>query len=426
MKQFFPTLTIVTLLCLGNVRLNGAETSQPSATPTPTATTTAAQAPVVAPAIEFLYGERELYPAALLCFTDASPYAPRDTEQLGDPQGVISVAVTAPAAGCLVTVTLRDTVFYEESRVTCRLPEAGERYHIAPMIRFRADRLAAQKQPLANLVVSAQVEIAGERTELSTKVVVHSVNDYILRYKARLEDGGTDSNWNVYIKYMAAAYVNENNPWIDQRLTRHALDHGYVRAFMGYQKGEAGVQDEVKAIYNTLNDLGFKYTNFPAASVASVNQNLVQVQAVRLVSDALESAQANRLEIALIFASILRKMAIDSVIIMVPPQTMLGIYRAKGRDPKSLIYLDPRVLGSGPFEAALTSGGKVIEANKHNLVLDVDSSKDVERSAAEANGFFAIDIRHARELGILPIPEVRRDFRSAPRDFPSVSPTPKP
>ena len=380
-----------------------------------------------APSIEFLYGERELYPAALLCFTEDSPFAPRDPDQLGDPQGVISVSVTAPTADCQVTVTIKDTIFYEESRVSCRLPEAGVRYHVAPMLRFRADRLAAQKQPLANLVVSAQVELAGERTDISTKIVVHSVNDCMLRYKARLEAGEIDSNWNVFIKYMTAAYVNENNPWIDQRLTRHALDQGYVKAFEGYQKDQAGVQQELNAIFQTLTDLGFRYTNFPAASVAAVNPNLVQVQAIRLVSDSLESAQANRLEVSLIFASIMRKMAIDSVIILVPPHSLLGVYRAKGRDPRSLIYLDPRLLGAGSFDAALASGAKLVEENKGNLVLDVDSSKDVERSAAEANGFFAIDVRHARDQGILPIPEVRRDFHSSVRDFvPSASPTTKP
>ena len=142
------------------------------------------------PGIDFLYGERELFPSAMVCFTADSRYAPVDEKQLGDPQGVISVVLKAPADDCPVRITLSETTFFEESHISCRLPKAGTTYHVAPVVRYHAEKLAAQKQPLANLIIRAVVELPGETVELSTKVVVHSVNDAIMLYRPRVDDGG--------------------------------------------------------------------------------------------------------------------------------------------------------------------------------------------------------------------------------------------
>lgn len=379
-----------------------------------------AQEPADAPVIDFLYGERELFPSAIVCFTADSRYAPADENQLGDRQGVISVRLKAPTDDCLVRVTLSETPFFEESHVACRLPKAGAVYFVAPVVRYHAEKLAAQKQPLANLIIRAVVELPGETIELSTKVVVHSVNDAIMQYRPRDDDGGYN-DWNSDAKYMLAAYANENNPWIDQRVTRHALDKGYVDAFVGYQGDAASVKKEVKAVYDTLRDFGFKYTSFKTPSAAPVRNGgdrNVSLQAIRLVGDTLESAQANSAETALILASVFRKMSIETVVFFLPnKRVLLGVYTAMGRSKAdSLLVLDPRKLGYADFDAAVAAGAEAFGPVKEKLIFGKGEDQEKLRHSAERFSYFAIDIGQARENGILPIPEVRRDFHTALRD----------
>jgi len=374
----------------------------------------AAQPSAAAPAIDFLYGERELFPSAIVCFTADSRYAPVDAEQLGDPQGVISVKLTAPADDCLVRVTLSETPFFEESHVACRLPKAGTVYHVAPVVRYRAEKLAAQKQPLANLVVRAVVELPGETLELSSKIVVHSVNDAIMQYRPRGAAGIDD--WKSDAKYILAAYVNENNPWIDQRVTRHALDRKYVDAFIGYQGDAAAVRKELKAVYDTLADFGFKYTSFKEPSASPVNRaGNVRLQAIRLVGDSLESAQANSLETALILASVFRKMSIDTTVFLLPKkQVLLGVYTGfNHKKPEALLVLDPRKLGYESFDAAVAAGAAAFGPIKDKLIFGEGEEQEKLRRSAERFSYLAVDIDLARQNGILPIPESRRDFRSA-------------
>lgn len=370
-----------------------------------------------APAIDFLYGERELFPSALVCFTADSRYAPVDENQLGDPQGVISIRLTAPVDDCPVKVTLSETPFFEESHVTVRLPKAGTLYHVAPIVRYHTEKLAAQKQPLANLVVRALVEVNGQSLELSTKIVVHSVNDAILQYRPRDDDGGYNE-WKSDTKAILAAYVNENNPWIDQRVTRHALDKGYVDAFSGYQGDAVAVKKELKAVYDTLRDFGFKYSSFKEPSASPVNRGgNVRLQAVRLVGDTLESAQGNSAEAALILASVCRKMSIDTVIFFLPKKrVLLGIYTGSNRkSPDALLVLDPRKLGYESFDAAVAAGAAAFAPIKDKLIFGEGEEQEKLRRSAERFSYLAVDIDLARQNGILPIPEVRRDFRNAGR-----------
>ena len=371
-----------------------------------------------APAIDFLYGERELYPSALVCFTADSRYAPVDEQQLGDTQGVISIRLRAPTDDCPVKITLSETPFFEESHVALRLPKAGTVYHVAPVVRYRAEKLAAQKQPLANLIIHAVVELSGETFEITTKVVVHSVNDAIMLYRARNGDGSAN-DWKSDSKYIVAAYVNENNPWIDQRVTRHALDKGYVDAFAGYQGDAAAVKKEIGAVYDTLRDFGFKYTSFKEPSAAPVNRaGNVRLQAIRLVGDTLESAQANSPETALILASVFRKMSIDTVIFFLPKQrVLLGVYTGfNHKKPDALLVLDPRKLGYEGFDAAVAAGAAAFEPIKDKLIFGEGEDQEKLRRSAERFGYLAVDIDLARQNGILPIPEVRRNFSSAPRE----------
>lgn len=378
------------------------------------------------PEIDFLYGDHEIFPSALVCFTADATQAPSDETQLGDPRGVLAVRLSAASDHVPVRVTFAATPFFEQSSVVAELERAGQTYHVAPTLRWNNEKLAALKQPIANLVIRATVEMENRTTECEAKVVVHAVNDWLQWYRPREEIEAPDAlpikeiPWDRRTKYTIAAYVNENNPWIDQRITRHALDTHKLEAFGGYQNGPGTVRAEVRAIYETLAELGFKYVNFPQPSAEPVGAERglarVSIQGVRLVGDALESSQANSIETAAVLASVYRKLELDCVIFIVPgvpARVLLGVYLKPNR--ADLLAIDVRKLGYASFDAAVEAGNRVVRdpANAPRLLFPGDAESQ-DRIDAENDGYLTVDIGYARDNGILPIPEFRRDFSAAP------------
>ncbi|MEA2727601.1 MAG: hypothetical protein QOF70_2076, partial [Acetobacteraceae bacterium] len=198
-----------------------------------------------------------------------------------------------------------------------------------------------------------------------------------------------------------------------------ALDKGYVDAFAGYQGDAAAVKKEVQAVYDTLRDFGFKYTSFKEPSASPVNRGgNVRLQAIRLVGDSLESAQANSAETALILASVFRKMSIDTVIFMLPKKrVLLGVYTGPShKKADALLVLDPRKLGYESFDAAVAAGAEAFAPIKDKLIFGEGEEQEKLRRSAERFSYLAVDVDLARQNGILPIPEVRRDFPSAARE----------
>ena len=87
-----------------------------------------------------------------------------------------------------------------------------------------------------------------------------------------------------------AAYVNEENPMIDQ-LLREALNTRIVNRFLGYQNPAPGAVDkQVYALWNVLQKRKFRYSS---VSNTGLSSNVVYSQRVRTFDDALESSQIN-------------------------------------------------------------------------------------------------------------------------------------
>ena len=100
-----------------------------------------------------------------------------------------------------------------------------------------------------------------------------------------------------------AAYVNEDNPKIDQIL-REALNARIVNRFWGYQgKSEEVVDKQVYALWYVLQKRNFKYSSISNSSLSS---NVVFTQRVRTFDDALQSAQINCVDGSVLFASLLK------------------------------------------------------------------------------------------------------------------------
>jgi hypothetical protein len=139
-----------------------------------------------------------------------------------------------------------------------------------------------------------------------------------------------------------AAYVNEDNPQID-KILREALDTRIVNRFLGYQGSNVrpgNVDRQVYALWNVLQKRNFIYSSITNSSLSS---NVVYTQRVRTVDDALASSQINCVDGSVLFASLLKAININPILVRVPGHMFVGYYTDKSH--KKISFLETTMIG---------------------------------------------------------------------------------
>src|SRR4029077_17901195 len=114
------------------------------------------------------------------------------------------------------------------------------------------------------------------------------------------------------VSYVFAGYVNEQHPFVDKVL-REALDRGIVDSFTGYQSQDSNeVYRQVYALWDALGERDVRYSNITTS--AAENQ-VISSQHVRLIDESINNAQANCVDGSVLFASLLRKIDIEPVLV---------------------------------------------------------------------------------------------------------------
>ena len=374
---------------------------------------TFAAAPGTPWSIELRYGHDEIFPSALASVTEASPFPAQlpGPAQLGDPNGLVAAQLTAPRDDCPVTVTLGAPVLSDRTTVTVRLPVKGQTYRVAPWLHLDHARLLRIRQPIAGEQLTMQVTLDGVTETQTREVRIHAINDCLTSvfHAGRIYEVG----------FLAAAYVNEYNPDLFLTVTRHALDHGYVPAFDGYESGDpAAVTRQVEAIYRSLHDLGFKYSALTQSSVATTAAG---TQWIRFAGDTLTSDQANCVDGSVLFAAILARLNLRVVIFYIPyHHTFLGVYRTEHMgEEEGFDVVETTVVDAKPFRESLALGAARLaqeRANPDNRELRVINGPAASplyswdpKNPGKTTVFFNIDIAASRVRGILPIAETARE-----------------
>jgi len=329
--------------------------------------------------------EDELFPSMIYAtaMMDEDVYEP-DPEILGDPNGLIGIAIDSPGDGSELVIEVAGSEFIRPSKDSIELPETGVTYYVYPTLKYDYANLLNIRQPTpeeVTMTVSVNGESWGEETR---RFMVRSINDCPF---IALDEEGTPYS----IAWMFAAYVNENHPAVDGILGK-ALKADRVEAFAGYQGDADAVLTEIEAIWETLQEAGFRYSNITQASIES---DQVASQHVRLIGDALKTSQANCVEGSVLFASILRKLDMDPFLILVPGHMLVGVYLDEEGD--EFVCIETTMLGNATLEEAIESGNATYE--KYEEAFDDEDALQAE----------IIDIAAEREDGVLPIREKTRD-----------------
>lgn len=350
--------------------------------------------------------DRQLFPSFILgtAAVKAEPFESDDT-RLGDVHGLMGISITAASNDIPVDVSVECEEFLEPSRWSGTLPEKGTTYNIYPKIKYKFDRLSQCSQATpATITYRVQVGTS-DQEEVTETVTFRSINDCPIKF--------TDNDYTVDTSFTFATFVNEQHPYVD-KLLREALDIGVIDSFTGYQAGtDEEVYRQVYALWDLLVARDVRYSSITTTAADSDN---ILSQHVRLLEDTINNQQANCVDGSVLMVSLLKKIGIESYLVLVPGHCYIGF------------YLDPELTKTVGLETTLI-GVQVDSPDETNDILEQAVAEELrsEQSWAsfaealslgtnelakcskklsnpEQSEYRIIDITAARKLGVLPIP----------------------
>jgi hypothetical protein len=170
------------------------------------------------------------------------------------------------------------------------------------------------------------------------------------------------------ISYYYGAWITPNAPEI-MNLLRRAADKHPQKSLAGYQVNEAGVREQVKAIYDTLREEKILYIHSVVSFGASEEQAM---QRVRLPRESLATKSANCIDGTVLMASVLEAASINPGIVLVPGHAFLA-WQTKP-DDREWDFVETTMLSTHNFEEARKEG--VRQANKQQAAFAQSGNTD--------------------------------------------------
>ena len=245
----------------------------------------------------------------------------------------ISIYLVPKDDNTKIEVEVKESKYWYASKAIFTCDNADDRYIYKPVINWKYDVLRTLNQPTpVNMIIQLTVngEDAGQR---SKTLNLRSINECVFA----MRDGERLIDFNM----LFAAYVNEDHPVI-QQILKEGLETGIIKSYKGYQGGkEMNVYAQVLSIWNALETRGIHYSNLIESSQSSP---VYFSQRVRTIEEALTFSQANCVDGTVLFASLLKAIGIDPVLVRVPGHMLLGFYLNKKHT--KMEFLETTLLGS--------------------------------------------------------------------------------
>jgi hypothetical protein len=340
------------------------------ATPAPGANANLAWQPVVD------MGE-EIFPSFIVASATMkqSPFdvINESPSRLGDRRAVIGVKLVNPKAGSTVRVEIAENEIMRGCVYETELPTVGQSYGIYPSPNYRFDALGKIKQTVP-LSIAVSLSLNGVSLGQKAKAVrVASINDCPFA----LLGTGENKPEAIRMDWMFAAYVNENHP-ISDELRKDALKTGIVPSFLGYQGDADTVYKQVFAIWCVLQSRGVRYSNVTTTPGAS---KAVYSQYVRFIDQSINNSQANCVDGSIVFASVLRQIGIEPILVLVPGHMFVGFF--VDSDKRHADFLETTMLGGVPPEGSGVPNSDINASSSSGFRKDPSAIQSMLETAAD-------------------------------------------
>lgn len=348
----------------------------------------------------------ELFPSFVLANATRSSSGSAPPNVFGDRLTSVGVVVKAPKAEVRIRAVISIDGIGGMGAIEQVLPVQGQEYVLLPKLRYDFAALTRLVQPTAT---SIRYQLFADDVKVIDDIQtvrVRSVNDAPI---STFRNGRPTGNY----EYMFAAYVNENHPLLEQILQGALrLPQPVVKSFSGYQEP---VIPQIFAIWYFLQRSGFAYTSITTPSAMADG---VFSQHVRFVEDSVRARQANCLDGTVLFASVLRKIGIDPVLVLIPGHAFLGFYI--DQQHQQIAFLETtRMTSTNPFvnRAPSVVGTQLArlfrtDPRMAESAAAFDGAMDAARQTyakaeaginSKAPHYALIDIDKARRAGVQPI-----------------------
>ncbi|MDR0505205.1 MAG: hypothetical protein LBH32_00065, partial [Dysgonamonadaceae bacterium] len=357
------------------------------------------------PIVEF---HNEAFPVKIIATAtaetafDGSPRMIETNNYIGDVIGDFGAKLDGAFSDCDVRIEIESDRFIKKSQIETRLKSNND-VEIFPRINYNYVELGKLKQPLVENITFKLFVNNKLKKETAQTVTFHSLNEVPFLEVSR-HDNETLNSYH----YMFAAMVNEDHPLIDTIL-REALQSGAINhilgakynVFAGYQDidengdREYEVISQVFAVWYVLQSHNIRYSNITRTSTES---EYIATQYVRSIEESFANTQSNCVDGSVLFASILRKIGIDTFLVIIPGHMLAGFYIDENH--KTPFFIETTMLGNED----ITKYGK-----KRGVEVSLDLFFDALKSGNETvantdkDDFIIIDIAQCRKAGIRPV-----------------------
>jgi len=341
--------------------------------------------------------DNELYPSVVLALTGLRVNSELPPDCIGDPIGLAEVWIVSSIPNAKVHVEINVEGWASPSQLDATLEKAGKRYRLSPLISYDFIRLAETNQSYPAIIkYSVSVNGVDLGWEL-LQIRIRSVNDVPFYVESSLDGGPQD------LSILFAGFVNESHPSL-QKILQEALQRKVVDQFAGYQVDAAGVAMQVFAVWNVLQRRHVRYSNVTTPSASSPSGK-VYSQAVRFIDESIDSQQANCVDGAVLFASVLYKIGIEPILVVMPGHMFVGYWLDENHN--DYCFLETTRIGAGRQPRSLSeSFAQFNEAVEYaNTVFNREVQPAIDQ---EKVGYFVMEIAEARKAGINAIPRPGR------------------
>ena len=322
--------------------------------------------------------DNQLYPALILGLNQSNVNASLP---------IFTIEVTAPRDNSVLRVVIDSSSLNYVTILQEILPHRGETYTFSnPSVKWKYDVIRRLRQPgVADLTFTCYIndeEVDIKNLHLSYRTVNEC--PLSLQYEGHTYD----------FRWLFAAYVNEDHPYIEQILN-DIIAQGNVSRLAGYQGGRAQVRDQVFAVWYYALDHGITYSSITCTSNPSPRAN---VQHIRFFDEVYNNRQANCVDACVFLASILRKIGIKPIIFVEPCHAYLGYFTDKNR--KDIALLETTITSWVNFpdlERSLDANGQLPEA-QFNKVKKYLSENDIALYREGRLPFDQLKVSVARSL----------------------------
>ena len=230
---------------------------------------------------------------------------------------------------------------------------------------------------LYSLQESAPANIDTKVSDANGKILFEKTRRITLLSKDYLV-WGIDSDYDLAFGVAAFVTPHDSGKAID-RLLSAAAEKASGRALGGYQGDDhqKSVEDQARAIYQTIHEMGIKYVNAPV----SFGKN---DQRIKFPAESLADKSGNCIEGTLLFASAFESLGMRPVVILVPGHAFVGVRLWDNDD--TILPIETTMVGTDPYKDAVATA--VQELNQYLA----DGTATI------------VDIAVLRQMGITPAP----------------------